>query len=168
MTAKAKIRPPAEYEDLKQEITDRYDSLSRRLRDIARFALENPSIMALETIANIARTAKVQPSRPDPIRPGARLFRLQSDAAYLPGLCGRAIRELQGAHPLGTGPGRCAGFQHACFAAESVLRGQHRFTAAPGRRDRAASAGSGSAVDPGKRITFISWPSAVPSRWRIT
>ena len=62
MTAKAKINTPAEYEDLKQEISDRYESLSRRLREIARFALDNPSIMALETIANIARTAKVQPS----------------------------------------------------------------------------------------------------------
>ncbi len=62
MAAKKKPAPPAEYEDLKQEISARYESLSKRLRDIARFALDNPSIIALETIANIAKTARVQPS----------------------------------------------------------------------------------------------------------
>lgn len=62
MAAPKKTAPPGEYEDLKIEIAGRYESLSKRLRDIARFALDNPSIIALETIANIARTAKVQPS----------------------------------------------------------------------------------------------------------
>ena len=36
--------------------------LSRRLRQIAAFALEHPTAMALETIADIARSADVQPS----------------------------------------------------------------------------------------------------------
>jgi len=62
MAAKKKNVPPSEFEDLKKEISCRYESLSKRLRDIARFALDNPSIIALETIANIANTAKVQPS----------------------------------------------------------------------------------------------------------
>ena len=62
MATKKKHTAPSDFEDLKKEISNRYESLSRRLRDIARFALDNPSIIALETIANIARTAKVQPS----------------------------------------------------------------------------------------------------------
>jgi DNA-binding MurR/RpiR family transcriptional regulator len=62
MVAQNKTSPPGEYEDLLVEISQRYETLSRRLRDIARFATDNPSIIALETIANIARTAKVQPS----------------------------------------------------------------------------------------------------------
>lgn len=62
MNKKAVKKPPQGFEDLKIEISSRYESLSKRLRDIARFALDNPSIMALETIANIAKTAKVQPS----------------------------------------------------------------------------------------------------------
>lgn len=62
MNKQAAKKPPQEFEDLKVEISSRYESLSKRLRDIARFALDNPSIMALETIANIAKTAKVQPS----------------------------------------------------------------------------------------------------------
>lgn len=62
MAAKNKPVSPGDFEQLKQEISNRYEHLSRRLRDIARFALDNPSIIALETIANIAKTAKVQPS----------------------------------------------------------------------------------------------------------
>jgi DNA-binding MurR/RpiR family transcriptional regulator len=62
MAKSNKPAPPGDFEILKKEITDRYESLSKRLRDIARFALDNPSIIALETIANIARMAKVQPS----------------------------------------------------------------------------------------------------------
>ena len=62
MAARKKPAPPVEFEDLKTEISGRYETLSKRLRDIARFALDNPSIIALETIANIAKTARVQPS----------------------------------------------------------------------------------------------------------
>jgi DNA-binding MurR/RpiR family transcriptional regulator len=62
MTAAATQKPPGDYDNLREEISLRYESLSKRLRDIARFALDNPSIMALETIASIARTAEVQPS----------------------------------------------------------------------------------------------------------
>ena len=62
MATQKKNSQPSEFEDLKVEISNRYESLSKRLRDIARFALDNPSLIALETIANIARTAKVQPS----------------------------------------------------------------------------------------------------------
>jgi DNA-binding MurR/RpiR family transcriptional regulator len=62
MGSSAIQRPPGSYEQLNKAIAGRYQSLSGRLQDIARFALDNPSVMALETIANIARTAKVQPS----------------------------------------------------------------------------------------------------------
>jgi len=62
MTENKKTNPPRQFEELKEEISSRYESLSKRLRDVARFAMDNPSIIALETIANIARTAKVQPS----------------------------------------------------------------------------------------------------------
>jgi DNA-binding MurR/RpiR family transcriptional regulator len=54
--------PPGNFDQLTAEISNHYEQLPKRLRDIARFALENPSVMALETIANIARTAKAQPS----------------------------------------------------------------------------------------------------------
>lgn len=62
MKNKPAKKPPENYELLQEEISKRYDSLSRRLQDIARFALDNPSIMALETIASIARIASIQPS----------------------------------------------------------------------------------------------------------
>jgi DNA-binding MurR/RpiR family transcriptional regulator len=54
--------PPGDYDQLMTEISSVYESLPKRLRDIARFALDNPSMMALETIANIARTSHAQPS----------------------------------------------------------------------------------------------------------
>ena len=50
------------YEDLIEKISNQYPSLSKRLREIASFALEHPTSMALETIANIAKSAQVQPS----------------------------------------------------------------------------------------------------------
>jgi len=50
------------YEDLRTEISTRYKDLSDRLQLIARFALDNPDVIALETIAVISRRAGVQPS----------------------------------------------------------------------------------------------------------
>jgi DNA-binding MurR/RpiR family transcriptional regulator len=50
------------YEELRAEIAVRYGDLSKRLQQIARFALDNPDAMALETIAVIAEQADVQPS----------------------------------------------------------------------------------------------------------
>jgi len=51
-----------DYESLRSEITSRRDSLSKRLRQIAIFALDHPTDMALETIAVISKRAEVQPS----------------------------------------------------------------------------------------------------------
>lgn len=41
------------YDDLRTEISARYQNLSNRLQQIARFALDDPDAMALETIAMI-------------------------------------------------------------------------------------------------------------------
>lgn len=53
---------PDSFERLKQTITDHYDGLSRRLQDVAEYAIAHPDEMALETIAVIASRAKVPPS----------------------------------------------------------------------------------------------------------
>ena len=50
------------YESLKQQIAERHDQLPKRLRQIAEFTMELPDFVALETVANIAGRAKVQPS----------------------------------------------------------------------------------------------------------
>ncbi|WP_374384131.1 MurR/RpiR family transcriptional regulator [Dongia sp.] len=50
------------YESLKQEIAERHDQLPKRLLQIAQFTMEQPDFVALETVANIADKAKVQPS----------------------------------------------------------------------------------------------------------
>ncbi len=50
------------YDELRAAISARHASLSRRLRQIAEFALENPNDMALETVAVIAERANVHPS----------------------------------------------------------------------------------------------------------
>ncbi len=59
----AKSTPRAEtYDGLRQEIVDRFSVLSKCLQQIATYALDNPSEMALETIAAVAPRAGVQPS----------------------------------------------------------------------------------------------------------
>ncbi len=56
------VSRPQDYEALQQAISDRYDRLSRRLQQVAEYALAHPDDMALETIAVIAGRAKVPPS----------------------------------------------------------------------------------------------------------
>lgn len=53
---------PADFDELKIAIAERYDGLSKRLQQVAEFALAHPDDMALETIAVIATRAKVPPS----------------------------------------------------------------------------------------------------------
>ena len=50
------------YEKLRSDIAARHSTLSDRLRHIAEFALENPTEMALGTVAEVAKRAAVQPS----------------------------------------------------------------------------------------------------------
>ncbi len=50
------------YEKLRADIAARHADLSDRLQHIAEFALENPTEMALGTVAEVARRASVQPS----------------------------------------------------------------------------------------------------------
>jgi DNA-binding MurR/RpiR family transcriptional regulator len=50
------------FADLNREISSRYENLSKRLRQIAEFALQNPNEIAIESIAVIAQHAGVQPS----------------------------------------------------------------------------------------------------------
>ncbi|MDR3518104.1 MAG: MurR/RpiR family transcriptional regulator [Azospirillaceae bacterium] len=50
------------YDELRTEISAQYKTLSNRLQQIARFALDNPDVMALEVIAEISQRAGVQPS----------------------------------------------------------------------------------------------------------
>lgn len=53
---------PQDYEALRAQMSERYESLSKRLRQIAKFAWDNPTIMAMETTAVIAERSGVQPS----------------------------------------------------------------------------------------------------------
>lgn len=54
--------PAANYEELQTEIGRRFPALSRQLQRIARFALERPQDVALDTVAAAAGKAEVQPS----------------------------------------------------------------------------------------------------------
>jgi DNA-binding MurR/RpiR family transcriptional regulator len=53
---------PSDYDTLKNAISERYETLSKRLQQVAEYALAHPDDMALETIAVIADRAKVPPS----------------------------------------------------------------------------------------------------------
>ena len=56
------ITPPASAEELRAAILERYDSLSKRLQQIARYVLDEPNAIALETLAVLADRSGVQPS----------------------------------------------------------------------------------------------------------
>lgn len=55
-------RAPATAEELRAAILERYDSLSKRLQQIARYVLDEPNELALETLAVISERCGVQPS----------------------------------------------------------------------------------------------------------
>lgn len=53
---------PQSFEKLNELIAQRYPELSPRLQQVAQYVVENPSDMAMETLAVIAERCKVQPS----------------------------------------------------------------------------------------------------------
>jgi DNA-binding MurR/RpiR family transcriptional regulator len=57
-----KVTAPATAEELRAAIVARYETLSKRLQQVARHALDEPHAMAIETLAVIAERAGVQPS----------------------------------------------------------------------------------------------------------
>jgi len=54
--------PPTSADELRTAILDRYESLSKRLQQIARYVLDEPNAVALETLAVLAERCSVQPS----------------------------------------------------------------------------------------------------------
>jgi DNA-binding MurR/RpiR family transcriptional regulator len=56
------VLTPTTFNELKDTIAENYPALSGQLQKIARFVLEYPEDMALETVAVIAKRAAVQPS----------------------------------------------------------------------------------------------------------
>lgn len=54
--------PPATADELRQAILARYDGLSKRLQQIARYVLDEPNAVALETLAVLSERSGVQPS----------------------------------------------------------------------------------------------------------
>jgi len=53
---------PNNLEELEQAIVSRYNDLSKRLQQVARYLMENPRDVAFETVATIAEKAQVPPS----------------------------------------------------------------------------------------------------------
>lgn len=53
---------PSDPEKLRAEIVRSYDQLSPRLKQVAKYVLDNPNDMALQTLAVIAERSHVQPS----------------------------------------------------------------------------------------------------------
>ncbi|HET8555059.1 MAG TPA: MurR/RpiR family transcriptional regulator [Rhodanobacteraceae bacterium] len=54
--------PPTNADELRALILERYESLSKRLQQIARYVLDEPNAVALETLAVLAERCGVQPS----------------------------------------------------------------------------------------------------------
>ncbi|WP_375211314.1 MurR/RpiR family transcriptional regulator, partial [Hyphococcus sp.] len=56
------MKPPKTIEELRASILAKYDSLSKRLQQIAKYVLDEPNDFALETVAVLAERCGVQPS----------------------------------------------------------------------------------------------------------
>lgn len=54
--------PPQDFEALRAAIWERRDSLPKRIRQIAVYALDHPDEMAFRTVASLAEASEVQPS----------------------------------------------------------------------------------------------------------
>ena len=61
MDAKTR-QPPATAEEFRSLLLERYDGLSKRLKQVARYVLDEPNELALETLTVIAARCGVQPS----------------------------------------------------------------------------------------------------------
>ena len=57
-----RTQAPADADELRAAILDEYETLSKRLKQIARYVLDEPSAVALETVAVLAERTGVQPS----------------------------------------------------------------------------------------------------------
>lgn len=55
-------KPPTEYEALVQRIEDGYDELSRSFQSIARYLIQNPNDVVIQSINDIAARCSVHPS----------------------------------------------------------------------------------------------------------
>lgn len=56
------VAAPSDPEKLRAEIVKHYDQLSPRLQQVAKYVLDNPNDIALQTLAVIAERSNVQPS----------------------------------------------------------------------------------------------------------
>jgi DNA-binding MurR/RpiR family transcriptional regulator len=57
-----KTKPPASADEFRTVLLERYDGLSKRLKQVARYVLDEPNELALETLGVIAERCGVQPS----------------------------------------------------------------------------------------------------------
>ena len=57
-----RTQAPVDADELRAAILDEYETLSKRLKQIARYVLDEPSAVALETVAVLAERTGVQPS----------------------------------------------------------------------------------------------------------
>src|SRR6188768_2003554 len=55
-------KPPTTADEFRAILLERYDKLSKRLQQVARYVLDEPNELALETLAVIAARCGVQPS----------------------------------------------------------------------------------------------------------
>jgi DNA-binding MurR/RpiR family transcriptional regulator len=153
--------PAATYDDLQAEIGRRFPSLSPQLQQIARYALERPQDVALDTVAAAANKAQVQPSAMvrfaqalgyDGYSDMQRIFRdrlLQRSASYRD-----RIATLRRAHPrVGESPeGGAARFRERFHRPPLPPRGAHRSGAARGRREAPRASRARARARPAPRV----------------
>lgn len=56
------MKPPGDFPELHDAMVDQFGTLSKQLQQVARFALDHPTQLAMATISSISKDANVQPS----------------------------------------------------------------------------------------------------------
>ncbi|PAU74109.1 MurR/RpiR family transcriptional regulator [Halomonas salipaludis] len=56
------LSPPENYERIVNEITNQYENLSERYKQVARYVTQNPNIVAMESVNSVAAKCSVHPS----------------------------------------------------------------------------------------------------------
>ena len=133
--------PPGTAEELRAAILVRYESLSKRLQQIARYVLDEPNAMALETLAVLAERTRRAALGDRPLRQVVRLRRRDPDAAPVPrrpAVRHRAAGLRRARARVQPERGRQGG-RRSRPGAGRVRRGQRAGAAEPGRRSSPAT-----------------------------
>ena len=157
-------RAAGNYDELQAEIGRRFPALSRQLQRIARFALERPQDVALDTVAAAAAKVEVQPSAMVRFAQALGYGGYSRHAAHLPRPAGGAQRPATASASRACAAASAAGERPAQGGAARLRRRLDRQPLAPrgARRAERCSTGPSGCWPSAERIHVLAQRRAFP------